>query len=93
MALYLYQCARCELELEEMHPLGKAPERSIRCPLCGGWFERVIGTVNLLPNNPASRIPTANPGSVGQPAVLHRHGVDCRCCPPRRRQNSFFRKG
>lgn len=26
MPLYLYRCHTCELELEELHPMGQAPE-------------------------------------------------------------------
>jgi putative FmdB family regulatory protein len=79
MPLYIYTCRTCELELEELHPLGQAPERSIRCPLCGGYFERDVALVNLGKKSTvgASLADALATGSV--------HGVDCLCCPPRRR--------
>ena len=75
MPLYLYSCHTCELELEELHPLGQAPEQSIRCPLCGGDFVRDLGRFQVGGRHP---VPSNN-----APTHVIAHGSDCRCCTPR----------
>lgn len=75
MPLYVYTCRACELELEELHPLGQAPQRSIRCPLCGGYFERDVALFHVN-GRKAATIET------GPGRVIH-HGVNCVCCSPR----------
>ncbi len=75
MPLYVYTCRTCELELEELHPLGQAPQRSIRCPLCGGYFERDIALFHVNGRKAVS-IETG-------PGRVINHGVNCACCTPR----------
>lgn len=74
MPLYLYACRTCELEMEELYPLGQAPERGIRCPLCGGYFKREIAPFNIGA--------TGRPAAAGPVALDARHGVNCPCCLP-----------
>ncbi len=76
MPLYLYECATCELELEELHPMGQAPDTSLRCPLCGGWFARVIAPVQIGGRRTAPSILSG----VDSPLP---HDRDCLCCRPR----------
>ena len=83
MPLYLYSCHTCELELEELHPLGQAPPQSIRCPLCGGFFTRDVALFHVSGGKAVPAVTTPK-----QPV---RHGIDCLCCTPgstRRRRNS-----
>lgn len=80
MPLYLYECQTCELEMEELHPLGLAPARAIRCPICGGWFERVIANVHS--RGSAHR---ANFSSMDTSPL--QHGLNCICCRPRPGRN------
>lgn len=75
MPLYIYTCRTCELELEELHPLGQAPAHSIRCPLCGGYFERDIALFHINGRKPA-------PIATGTGRTIN-HGVNCVCCTPR----------
>lgn len=86
MPVYVYSCHTCELELEETHPLGKAPSESIRCPLCGGMFTRDVALfyVNGRAIAPAGADPAegASAERVRDPSI--RHGVNCVCCTPRR---------
>ena len=82
MPLYVYTCRTCDLELEELHPLGQAPERSIRCPLCGGYFERDVAPVNLGKRSTAG----ASLAAALDSAVDH--GGNCPCCPPRRNRKT-----
>ncbi len=81
MPLYVYTCRTCELEMEELHPLGEAPERGIRCPLCGGYFERDVALFHVGGQRQAMELNASAAQSV-------RHGVTCPCCPLRRRSNS-----
>jgi putative FmdB family regulatory protein len=76
MPLYLYRCRRCELELEELHPLGQAPPESIRCPLCGGYFTREFALFSI-----GGRVENID---LREPSKVIRHGVNCPCCAPRR---------
>jgi len=76
MPLYLYECATCELEMEELHPMGQAPDHSIRCPLCGGRFARVIAQVQI---GGRSAQPSISSGVDPQ----FRHNSECICCHPR----------
>lgn len=78
MPLYVYACQACELELEEMHELGQAPEKSIRCPLCGGYFERIVSLFQARSGAHEETTPNET-----KPLI---HGLDCVCCPPRRRK-------
>ena len=80
MPLYVYACRRCELEMEELFPLGQAPARGIRCPLCGGYFERDVA---LFQVGGRSR-----PVNLDPPAAGIHHGVDCVCCAPPRKQTT-----
>lgn len=80
MPLYVYACHTCELELEELHPLGQAPERSIRCPLCGGYFERAPG---LFHQGSAAR---CDGGQEPKLPPRRRHAPGCPCCFPARPQ-------
>ena len=76
MPLYLYECHTCELEMEELHPIGQAPDRSIRCPLCGGWFKRVMAPVHT-----GGRSIQRSTAAILDPQL--RHDRDCVCCRPR----------
>jgi len=76
MPLYLYECHTCELEMEELYPIGQAPDRSIRCPLCGGWFERVMAPVHS-----GGRSAHSSVSSWVDPQL--RHASECICCRPR----------
>lgn len=75
MPLYVYTCRTCELELEELHPLGQAPPRSIRCLLCGGYFERDVALFHVSGRKPAAVMMGPGHGT--------EHGVNCSCCTPR----------
>jgi putative FmdB family regulatory protein len=77
MPLYVYTCRTCELETEELHPLGQAPARGIRCPICGGYFERDVALVNIGGKTQAQ---TIGPDWASASA----HPADCPCCVPRR---------
>ena len=86
MPLYLYSCHTCELELEELHPLGQAPLQSIRCPLCGGFFIRDVALFHV---NGRKAAPAAN-----RPEQSVRHGINCLCCMPRSaRRSAGYRNG
>lgn len=76
MPLYAYACQTCELELEEMHPVGQAPEKSIRCPICGGYFERIATLFQVQGKTPSQW------GQNGTKPSSH--GSDCVCCFPTR---------
>ena len=98
MPIYVYECQTCELELEEMHALGQAPERSIRCPLCGSYFERAISLFQVRksthhqadPNGTADRQTDQNRTTDRQTDKKLtrplRHALDCLCCRPMRRR-------
>lgn len=77
MPIYVYSCHSCELELEEVHPLGKAPPHSIRCPLCGGMFTRDVAPFYVNGRATAA----VETGAAERPI---RHGLNCVCCTPRR---------
>jgi putative FmdB family regulatory protein len=79
MPLYLYTCRTCELEMEELYPLGQAPERGIRCPLCGGYFMREIARVNIGA--------TGRPAATRPAAAETPHGINCPCCSPTPRRS------
>lgn len=83
MPLYLYSCRTCELELEELHPLGMAPTHSIRCPLCGGYFERDVAMFSVGGRAQPVAIANASEGQEREFAPAA-HGINCVCCPPRR---------
>lgn len=85
MPLYLYSCRTCELELEELHPIGEAPAHSIRCPLCGGYFERDIAMFSVGGRAQPVALAT-NPldGQEREVSPASAHGINCICCPPRR---------
>jgi putative FmdB family regulatory protein len=78
--LYVYSCRRCELEMEELYPLGQAPERGIRCPLCGGYFERDVALFHVGGRS--------QPVNLNPPAAAIHHGVNCACCTPPRRSTT-----
>lgn len=80
MPLYLYTCRTCELEMEELFPLGQAPEQGIRCPLCGNYFMRAIARFNV---GVRSQLAIDR-----QAATDVHHGVNCQCCSPTPRQRS-----
>ncbi len=85
MPLYVYTCAECELELEELFAMGKAPDK-IRCPLCGGYFTRdqALFAFARSSSSPMVDLNNALQATVGH----HRssHGPDCVCCRPRRKR-------
>ncbi|MEM7134757.1 MAG: FmdB family zinc ribbon protein [Chloroflexota bacterium] len=86
MPLYVYACQTCELELEEMHALGQAPEKSIRCPLCGGYFERVVSLfqVRKRTDGQTDQNSTTHSQTDQNGTMPPTHGVDCVCCFPTR---------
>lgn len=85
MPLYVYTCRRCELEMEELYPLGEAPERSIRCPLCGGYFERDVALFHVGGRSQAVKL---NPTATEPGDARLTHGVNCLCCTPSRRRSA-----
>ncbi len=82
MPLYVYTCRTCELEMEELYPLGEAPARGIRCPLCGGYFERDVALFHVGGRSQIVNLERSAPQTGATQTV---HGVNCPCCPPRRR--------
>lgn len=86
MPTYVYSCHTCELELEEIHQMGKAPPESIRCPLCGGMFTRDLALF-YVNGHATSSGRTGSVKNAPAKSVLGlsiRHGVNCVCCTPRR---------
>lgn len=86
MPIYVYSCHTCELELEELHPMGKAPPHSIGCPLCGGLFTRDVANfrVNVGRAAPMASDPKKSASVEDTPARSIDHGANCFCCAPRR---------
>lgn len=80
MPLYIYTCRTCELEMEELYPLGEAPARGIRCPLCGGWFERDVALFHVGGRSQTVKLDRSATDASG--ALPTKHGVNCPCCPP-----------
>lgn len=80
MPLYLYTCRACELEYEELYSTGEAPMRSIRCPLCGGYFERGVAMFNIGGRQEAIGTASGSDVQSGVGSRGVRHGVDCFCC-------------
>lgn len=85
MPLYVYSCRTCDLELEELYPLGQAPARGIRCPLCGGYFERDVALFHIGGRSQAVKLDAS---ATEQGETWPDHGVNCPCCRPTRRQSA-----
>ena len=85
MPIYVYSCRTCELEMEELYPLGQAPVRGIRCPLCGGYFERDVAIFHVGGRSQAMKLASS---AMAQSEARPNHGVNCPCCPPLRRQST-----
>ena len=85
MPIYVYTCRTCELEMEELYPLGEAPERGIRCPLCGGYFERDVALFHV---GGRSQVVKLAPSAMEPREARLNHGVNCPCCLPTRRQST-----
>ena len=79
MPLYLFTCPTCELEAEELFPLGQVPEKLMRCPLCGGWFVRDLAIFHV---GGRKQVASVRDDIMATPAT--RHPLDCLCCRPRR---------
>ena len=82
MPIYVYTCPECELEEEQIHPVGQAPE-TLSCPLCGGYFYR-----NVLLFHVGGQAQIAPPASAPRMDAVWAldHGPDCLCCRPRPRR-------
>ncbi len=79
MPIYIYQCAECELEIEEMRPMSRADD-PVECPLCERVCTRGLTTFNRL----GAASTSAADQSPAKPLVSsHRPG--CPCCVPRAR--------
>lgn len=63
--------------------MGQAPERSIRCPLCGGYFERDIALFSVGGRTQTLQVAGEADEQVNGFASPF-HGINCYCCPPRR---------
>jgi putative FmdB family regulatory protein len=85
MPIYVYSCRTCELEMEELYPLGQAPVRGIRCPLCGGYFERDVALFHVGGRSQPVKLASS---AMEQSEARPDHGVNCPCCPPLRRQSA-----
>ena len=79
MPLYQYSCDACEIVVEELHSIERAPVFA-ECPLCHGVCRRDIAPVALV-RPVALQEPAPRYGRI--PAHYHRDG--CACCTPRRR--------
>jgi len=81
MPIYVYYCAECDLEIEEMRPIALADE-PMWCPACGSECRRVpalfAGLSGGQNESPAAATPAGKP--------IHRPG--CPCCMPIRRKNN-----
>lgn len=77
MPLYVYECAECEIELEELRPAWQADD-PVECPICHELCRRVASAFHV--QRPAEPL-YAPPSRVARVA----HGLDCPCCRPRRR--------
>jgi putative FmdB family regulatory protein len=77
MPLYTYECATCEVVLEELAGLDRAP-LLVECPICHGLCGRMVTAAATgrgdVPVPVYGRVPLAF------------HGETCPCCAPRRRK-------
>jgi putative FmdB family regulatory protein len=72
MPIYAYICHECELEEEQIHPVGQAPE-TLYCPLCGGSFVRSMSLFQVKALSPLATAPDPAAGE-------RRHTPGCVCC-------------
>lgn len=80
MPLYIYACAECEIEVEELRPHAQADWPPVECPLCHGLCRREMSLFSVR-RQPASAVDLA----LAVPDTPKRaHGADCPCCRPRR---------
>lgn len=72
MAIYVYQCVTCDLEIEEQRPMAQAND-PLDCPLCGERCARVFA-VRFGVGGKAQE--TVSP----QGNTRSKHSFDCACC-------------
>jgi putative FmdB family regulatory protein len=78
MPLYTYECSTCDVVLEELVTLDRAP-LLVECPICHGLCRRAVTAAAMARRE--APVPAPVYGRV--PAAFH--GETCSCCAPRRR--------
>jgi putative FmdB family regulatory protein len=81
MPLYQYSCDECEIVVEELHPIGRAPVFA-ECPICHGVCKQDIAPIAAMRPAP---LQNAAPAPIYGRVPAHYHHDGCVCCTPRRR--------
>jgi len=87
MPTYVYKCAECDIEVEEMRKMSQADD-PLDCPLCDRLLVR--GITSFMFNRGGSAPPTAKPSQ----QATKQHGRGCPCCfpTPRRKKNGIKKR-
>lgn len=76
MPLYVYSCAECAIELEELRPIDQADWPPVECPICHGLCQREISLFSVQRTQVTAQ-PRTLVSSARRSAY---HGPDCPCC-------------
>lgn len=79
MPIYVYVCAECEVEVEEMRPISQADD-PVACPMCAEPCVRALTTFAF---NTGSR--REMPAVKTETVKTISHATGCPCCIPRKR--------
>lgn len=76
MPLYVYSCAECAIELEELRPVDQADWPPVECPICHGLCQREVSLFSV------QRAQIATQPHIPASSALRSayHGPDCPCC-------------
>lgn len=76
MPLYVYSCAECAIELEELRPVDQADWPPVECPICHGLCQREVSLFSVQRGRGTAQ---PRPHVTSTPHSTY-HRPDCPCC-------------
>lgn len=80
MPLYIYTCAMCDIDIEELRSSEMADWPPVECPICHDLCPRTPGTFHVQ----RQKLPSTPTNSTRPTTTIH--GTNCDCCRPLRRR-------